>query len=125
MQDPRVALRPEIITDQAAHSSDEQFQNQVLRPIIKMQHPMILDVYRHFLQKRKVPFGGMSIEQRSRWIETSLSKDNRLRGILLGLVVGHFTQDELAFFLEREGESRRRIINLIAQRLQSQMKALL
>ena len=58
-------------------------------------------------------------------IEQSVSKDNRLRGLLLGMVIGHFTEEEFQQFVDMEGEVRRRITNLITQRLQSQMKALL
>ena len=122
---PRVAIRPEITTEDTASSEAEQFQNRVLRPIIKMQNELILSIYKHFLAKRKVKFSGMSIEKRAQWIETSVTKDNRLRGILLGMVIGQFTENELGQFIEMEGEIRRRITNLITQRLQSQMKALL
>lgn len=122
---PRVALRPTVPTEKAALSPAEQFQNDTLRPIIKMQNDLILSIYKHFLRKRKVRFEGMSIEGRRQWIEKSVSKDNRLRGILLGMVIGQFTEEELSRFIAMESEIRRRITNLIAQRLQSQMKDLL
>lgn len=121
----RTLIRPTIAVDKPAATLMEAFQNEVLRPIIKMQNDLVLDIYRHFLLKRKVPFNGMSIPKRKDWIAQSLSKDNRLRGIMLGAVIGHFTKDEWEFFALQEGEVRRRIINLITQRLQSQMKALL
>ncbi|MEO0338396.1 MAG: hypothetical protein AAF242_04205 [Bacteroidota bacterium] len=123
--DPRVTIRPEVSTAKTATSEAEQFQNQVLRPIIKMQNDLLVNIYRHFLLKRKVKFSGMSVEARTKWIEQSVSKDNRLRGLLLGMVIGHFTQEEFQQFLDMEGEVRRRITNLITQRLQSQMKTLL
>jgi hypothetical protein len=125
METSRKDLRPQIATDKEAFHPMEQFQNDVLRPILKMQNDLILSIYRHFLHKRKVPFNGMSREKRADWIRTSISKDNRLRGIMLGLVVGQFVEDELAFFLGNEGEVRRRITELISQRLQHQVKHLL
>lgn len=121
----RVALRPVIPNLAPAQSPAEQFQNETLRPILKMQNDLIVQLYRHFLVKRKVKFDGMSIEERKTWISKSVSKDNRLRGILLGMVVGQFTDPELATFIDMEGEARRRIFDLVTQRLQSQMKALL
>lgn len=122
---PRVALRPVIPNLVPAQSAAEQFQNDTLRPILKMQNDLIVELYRHFLFKRKVKFDGMSIEQRKDWISKSISKDNRLRGILLGMVMGQFTRSELDTFIGMEGEARRRIFDLVTQRLQSQMKALL
>ena len=122
--DPRVSIRPLVPTEPNTESIAEQFQNDTLRPILKMQNELLIEMYRHFLLKRKVKFQGMSLPQRSKWIAESLSKDNRLRGILLGMIIGQFTADELNQFIEMEGELRRRIISLITQRLQSQMKAL-
>lgn len=123
--DPRLSIRPEVPTEPKTESVAEQFQNDTLRPILKMQNDHILELYKHFLVKRKVKFAGMSIPQRHQWIEDSLRKDNRLRSILLGMIIGQFTQSELAQFIEMESELRRRITNLMTQRLQSQMKALL
>lgn len=121
----RILIRPKIQVEKPAATEMESFQNDTLRPILKMQNDLIVDIYRHFLLKRKVPFEGMSIEKRKAWIANSLSKDNRLRGILLGSVVGHFTKKEWTFYAQQEGEVRRRIKSLITQRLQDQMKKLL
>lgn len=123
--DPRLGIRPEVPTEPSTESVAEEFQNATLRPILKMQNELLLQIYKHFLTKRKVKFQGMSLDQRSQWIANSVSKDNRLRGILLGMVMGQFTEAELAQFIEMESEIRRRITSLITQRLQSQMKALL
>lgn len=124
-KDPRLSLRPEVPTDPSAESMAELFQNDTLRPILKMQNDLILQIYKHFLIKRKVKFEGMSVPQRSNWIANSVSKDNRLRGLLLGMVIGQFTKQELDKFIEMESEIRRRMTNLLVQRIQSQMKTLL
>jgi hypothetical protein len=118
-------IRPEVLVEKPAQTEMESFQNETLRPILKMQNELIIDIYQHFLLKRKVPFEGMSIEKRQEWIANSISKDNRLRGILFGSIVGHFTKEEWAFFANQEGEVRRRMTSLITQRLQDQMKNLL
>lgn len=118
----RILIRPKVQVEKPAHTEMETFQNDVLRPILKMQNDLIVDIYHHFLLKRKVPFEGMSIQKRKEWIANSLSKDNRLRGIMLGSVVGHFTKEEWKFFAKEEGEVRRRITSLITERLHSQMK---
>ncbi len=125
MDEQRKAIRPEIHTMVEPENPAEKFQNEVLRPIMKMQNDLIVAIFRHFLRKRKVPFNGKSIEERKQWIAHSLSKDNRLRGMLLGAIIGHFTLEEYTFYLEQEGEMRRRITNLLTERLRSQMKELL
>ena len=54
MSDARRALRPTIATAPAA-TADERFQNTALRPVLKLQHDLLLAVFRHYLTKRKVP----------------------------------------------------------------------
>ncbi len=34
----------------------EKFQNEVIRPIIKMQHNLFVGVFKNYLQKRKIDF---------------------------------------------------------------------
>jgi hypothetical protein len=102
----------------------EQFQNDTLRPVLKMLNDHLVALYRHFLLKRKVPFAALSKEKKMNWIADSLCKDNRLRGLVIGMVAGHFTLENVPFYLQEEGEINRRIINLATQRLQSQMEIL-
>lgn len=120
----RLALRPAIPQLSPAQSTAEQFQNETLRPILKLQNELIIQLFRHFLQKRKVRLQGLSPEQGNEWIANSIRKDNRLRNLLLGLVIGQFTPRELDTFFTIETEARRRTFDLLIQRLQSQMAAL-
>lgn len=115
---PRRQLRP-VITTEPAHSPAEAFQNATLRPILKLQHELLVSLYRHFLSKRKVAFHNLSRQRQLDWIAESLSTDNRLRGIILGMVIGHFTAEELTIYLQQETELRKRIMHLATQRLQS------
>lgn len=125
MNDPRKAIRPEVITEKEPISAPEKFQNEVLRPIIKMQNDLLVAIFRHFMDKRKVKLNGMSVEKRADWIAHSLRKDNRLRGMMLGAVIGQFTIEEYERYLHDEGEIRRRITNLLSERLQDQAKRLI
>lgn len=120
MEDPKKSIRPIILTDKEPTSGPEKFQNEVLRPILKLQNDLLLEIFRHFMHKRRVQLNGMSREKRAAWIAHSLSNDNRLRGLLLGAVIGQFTMEEWSQYLIDEGENRRRIANLLTQRLQDQ-----
>lgn len=124
MEDQRKAIRPAIATEREPISSHEKFQNEVLRPILKMQNELLIAIFRHFMKKRKVKMNGMPKEKRDAWIAHSLSKDNRLRGMLLGTVIGQFTLQEWEGYRQDEGEIRRRITNLLTERLQSQANRL-
>ena len=73
-----------------------------------------------YIFKRKVKFQQLNAAQREQQIQHSVAKDNRLRGLLFGCVLGQFTNEELAFYLENEAEINRRITQLLVQRLQIQ-----
>ena len=122
--DPRLQLRP-IIETEAVTQPDEQFLHQTLRPVLKLQNDLLLEITRHFLAKRKVKLSGKSPAQRNQQIQHSVAKDNRLRGLLFGCILGQFTTEELSFYLANESETNRRITHLLVQRLQTQMDRLL
>ena len=119
MSDQRTAIRPLIITEKDATTEAERFQNETLRPILKMQNDLLTAIFRRFMAKRKVPFDSFSPPRKEQQIEHSLSKDNRLRGLLLGVVIGQFTIGEYEQFLSQESEATRRIMSMMAERLKS------
>ncbi|MFN7115369.1 MAG: glyoxalase [Saprospiraceae bacterium] len=125
MECNKKSIRPAIVTEKAAESAAEQFQNEVLRPILKLQNDLLLAIVRHFLQKRKVKFASLSKQARLDWIAHSLRHDNRMRGLLLGTVIGQFTPEEWAVFEKDEAEFRRRITEMMTKRLQDQVEGLL
>ncbi len=122
--DPRLQLRPHIEIQPTA-TPEASFLHQTLRPVLKLQNGLLLRTTRHFLQKRKVKLLKMSPTQRDQQIQHSIGKDNRLRGLLFGCILGQFTVEELEYYLSNEGEISRRITQLLVQRLQTQMERLL
>lgn len=116
--DARLALRPQLDLAPAA-APDEQFQNDTLRPVMKMQHDLLLDVFRMFLAKRKVKLEQLPAHQRFAKIKELLTRDNRLRGLLFGIAIGQFTRGEMEYYLENDGNVNRRITNLIVERMTS------
>lgn len=115
------SIRPVIMTEQAAQSDAEKFQNEVLRPILKLQNDLLLAIVRHFLQKRKVKLESLSKQARMDWVAHSLRKDLRMRDLLLGTVIGHFTLEEWQVFQSNEAELTRRVIEMMTKRLQEQL----
>ena len=58
MQNTKQSIRPELfIKDQKEGKSfEEEFQNEILRPILKLQHDLILAFFHLHVIKRKVHF---------------------------------------------------------------------
>ncbi|MCI5082663.1 MAG: hypothetical protein MRY78_13270 [Saprospiraceae bacterium] len=119
--DPRLRIRPTITTAYSAEKEAEVFQNNTLRPVLKLQNDLLVNMYQHYMKKRKIPFASMQREQQRTQISNSISKDNRLRGLLFGMIIGHFTTEELQTYLEAESEMNRRITSMLIQRLQDQL----
>ncbi len=117
--------RPNITTAPTVPGSPEYFQNHTLRPILKQQNELLLDLFGHFLQKRKVDLVKLPRAHRRERIAQLLAKDNRLRGLLFGLVVGQFTSEELQIYLAQESMMNRRLTGLLTERLFSQLDHLL
>lgn len=114
----RMALRPNLDLAPAT-APDERFQNDTLRPIMKMQHDLLLAVFQMFLAKRKVKLEQLPAKQRFAKIKELLTRDNRLRGLLFGVAIGQFTQAEMVYYLDNDGNVNRRITNLIVERMTS------
>ena len=106
----------------------EQFQNNTLRPILKFQNPLIIYIFRDFIDKRfrkkKNTFGGMDISDQNLFIANAMKTDVTLKNILLGAMIGHFSLSELEFYYRYKNEINRRITTLLIQRLQSQLDEL-
>lgn len=114
----RRALRPQLSLAPAA-APDEKFQNETLRPIMKLQHDLILAVFNHFLIKRKVKLDQLPSNRRFDKIKEMVTRDHRLRDLLFGLALGQFTTEEMTYYLEHESNVHRRMTNLVVERLTS------
>ena len=116
-----MALRPQIpvIIEESAVSVAERFQNTTLRQICKLQHELLQQVFASYIVKRKGAYFKLGDEQRLDYIKHSVDKDLRFREFLVGLIAGHFTLKEWEIYLSDENEHRKRLTNLVVQRLQT------
>ena len=114
-------VRPKIpvIIEEKAVSRAEKFQNLTLRPICKLQHTLLYDVFLHYIEKRKGQFWKLKDRKKQEYIQHAVDKDLKFRNLLIGLIAGHFTTEEWNIYLSDENEHRKRLTNLVAQRLRS------
>ena len=117
--DDLIKLRVELDLE-TAKSEEEQFQNEVLRPIIKYQALVIANIYKSYLIKNKVPLNQLSITDYNRRIRTDLIGNKVLSTLLIGAIVGLLTIDELNFYLDNNKDVNKRIISMVSQRLKDQ-----
>ena len=120
------SLRPDILTKtiKTEMSSEEYFQNTVLRPIIKFQNELLIAVFLQFCTKYKNVFFDLSTEKKILYIESSVTKDSKLRSSFRDLIIGLFSVEEYSEYLKNASALNKRMTGIIKERLISHVQLL-
>ena len=111
-------LRPNLINLINSNTSDiERFQNEVLRPIIKMQNNLLVAFFKNYIKNNKIKFNKLKAEVQENKINTILTKDINFKNILIGSIIGHLEENEIEIYFKYKTEINKRIIQIIKQRL--------
>ena len=105
-------------------SSEEHFQNSVLRPIIKFQNDLLIAAFLNFSNKYKNVFFELSTEKKITYIENALAKDKTFRNSLKNAVVGLFTVEEYTLYTANASALNKRMLGIIKERLISHIQLL-
>jgi len=98
-------------------SFDESFQNKTLRPVIKLQHYLIIEVFKNYIRKHKNVFYQISLEKRIAYIENAIQKDIKFRNSLKGIIIGQFTIEEYELYTQNSSALNKRMMNLVKKRV--------
>lgn len=118
------AIRLECISNtiNPEMSSEEYFQNSVLRPIIKFQNDLLIAAFLNVSKKYKNLFFELSTEKKIIYIENTLAKDSTFRNTLKNLVVGLFTVEEYTTYTSNASALNKRMVGIIKERLISHIQ---
>ncbi|WP_378175798.1 glyoxalase [Aquimarina sp. SS2-1] len=121
-----LAMRPQILNARVSEnmSKDEQFQNQTIRPIIKLQGELLVAVFINYIKKRKNTFYELSLEKRLVFIDNAIQKDMKFRNSLKGMIIGQFTVDEYTTYIQNSSSLNKRMMNIVRERLHSNIQLL-
>jgi len=103
-------------------SSEELFQNEVLRPILKLQNDLFIASFLNYISKYKRDFYSKTVENKLAIIENAIQKDIKFRNALKGMIIGLFTTDEYALYIQNSSSLNKRMMNLLIERLKSQVQ---
>lgn len=103
-------------------SDDERFQNATLRPIIKLQGDLFVEVFKNYVYKHKNVFFGLSVEKQIDYIENAIQKDMKFRNSLKGMVIGQFTVEEYRFYITNSSALNKRMMHLVKEKLISNIQ---
>lgn len=108
----------------AETSDDEYFQNITLRPIIKFQNILLIEVFKNYIRKHKNKYHELSLEKRLEYIENAIQKDIKFRNSLKGMIIGQFTVEEYQTYIENSSALNKRMMNMVINRLKDQVQLL-
>lgn len=106
--------------DTSTSLSEEKFQNETLRPILKWQNELLLEVFRNYAYKQKGVFFSLSPEKKEAYIENVIQKDIKFRNTIKGIVIGLFSLEEFQDYIKNSSNLNKRMMNLVIERLKSQ-----
>ena len=121
-----LAIRPNLNSlDKDLNTKEiETFQNDVLRPILKFQNDLLLQIFIDYVKQYKGVFFKLSNHEKMSYIQEALSANQRLRSLILGAIVGLFTLEDYSYYRLNLSELNKRIVALVIKRLQSQLEFL-
>lgn len=116
-------LRPLIptISEMGTISPPEHFQNTCLRPILKFQNDLLLAIFQQYISKHRETFNKGSNDFKLTYIKNAIQKDRDFKNQLLGCIIGQFTLEEYELYTLDEKESKKRLVGMLIQRIQSQV----
>ena len=103
-------------------SSEELFQNEVIRPILNLQNDLFIASFLNFISKYKRDFYTKTVENKLSIIENAIQKDIKFRNALKGMIIALFTTDEYAIYIQNSSNLNKRMMNLLIERLKSQVQ---
>lgn len=111
-------LRPQILSAKLSEtmSFGERFQNTTLRPIIKLQSDLLIEVFKNYISKHKNVFYELSLEKRIDYIENAIHKDMKFRNSIKGMIIGQFTHSEYLLYIKDSSALNKRMMNIVKER---------
>ena len=118
-----VLLRQKVnIKKNISYKNDiEKFQNIVLRPILKFQNDLLLELFIFEFEKTKNKFDLINNEQKIKLIINNLKYNNKLKQILLGTIIGMFSNKNITFYKTNYSKINKRIFSMLNNRLIDQL----
>lgn len=121
-----LGLRPKIETiDKELNTGDaEDFQNSILRPILKFQNELLLNLFVDYAHQYKGVFFKLEKLEQLDYINKSIRTNQLFRNMLIGSIIGFFSVTEFQIYKLNSSVYNKRIVSMIIQRLQDQIMVL-
>lgn len=113
-----LGLRPSIntIDKEKNMSREEIFQNDTLRPILKFQNDILIELIKSNNHYTSLLKEINSDKDTLLAIKDFFNKETQLKLTVTGVIIGLLSIEELAFYNQNSKELNKRIIQMVAQR---------
>ena len=110
--------RPELPDEilEGISTTQEDFQNKVLRPIIKMQSDLLIAHLRNQLRVSKIQLDQLPDLKKEAALTGLFTKNQSFKREIIGMVIGKFTLEEYDIYLGFTKEINRRISQIVLNR---------
>ena len=107
---------PDAITE-GEPKEEELFQNMVLRPVIKMQHDLLIMRLKSHFSSKRILFNVMDNKKRTAAIIQAFQNDHNLKKEIQGMIIGQLTVLEFQQYLKIERSLNKRIVQMVRNRM--------
>lgn len=117
------SIRPILNLEKITENNQERFQNEVLRPILKLQNDLLLS---HFQFSKQFQQHIRRVDQSNQLtfengVREFLKSNNAFRNKCYGLIIALMTVEEHKIYSGEESEYNRRIIGMLLKRVVGQL----
>ena len=102
MDNLKISIRP--VLNVTSLGVNESFQNGTLRPILKLQHSIILQLFTLFTKKQKTDVSTYNKEELNNYVSLITKNNTVFRNQMLGVIIGQFTIEEFNLYKENDTE---------------------
>ncbi|WP_400193321.1 hypothetical protein [Hymenobacter sp. B81] len=118
-----LALRPTVTAAPPAGPADA-FLHGTLRPVLKLLNHRLLLLTADFCRDYRLPLASAAPADRQRLVLELLQRNSRWQQTAVGMVTGLLTDAEYDYFRQHRAEASRRLLELLRQRIVSQLPEL-
>lgn len=118
-----MTLRPELALGNCK-TEEEQFQNQVLRPILKFQNEVIIELCKNYITRHYRNFNALKQSAQETLLIRASKQDPEFRNPLIYIIVALLSSAELKLYNANRASYNKRIVQMALQRILSQLERL-
>ena len=95
-----------------------------MRPILKLQNDLLIEVFKNYAVKQKNTFFELSPDKKEKYIENVIQKDIKFRNSLKGMIIALFSVEEYLDYIKNSSNLNKRMMTMLIERLKSQVQIL-